>query len=127
MATLRGEGTTGSAQDLTRLARLEAEIRRQYGGVKPDDLLRTALAIRGAHATGAAPEWRVIVCALSGHALQQGVPASTVIQALRADQLATDLKGEPRLHGDPLVRSEGQALSLHPDIAQARPDTRQVN
>lgn len=123
-----GAAAPGSAQDALRLARLEAAIRQEQ--VTPrdaDQLLRAALALRGAHPTAADPGWRVVICTLAGYALREGVPAPSVIQAIRADQLVADMRREPRLHGEALVIMQDGQLRLHPDIPQVLPETRRLN
>lgn len=117
-----------TAQQTLRLARLEAAVRQEQAS--PGDaqqLLRSALALRGAHPTAANPAWRTVICTLAGYALARGVPAPSMIQAIRADQLASDMRREPRLYGEPLVQAQGKHLRLHPDIGQLLPEARSLN
>lgn len=116
------------AQQTLRLVRLEAALRKEQ--TTPDDaagLFRETLSLRGAQSTAADPAWRTVICALAGYAFSQGVPASDLIQAIRADQLASDMRREPRLYGEPLVVQQGQQLQLHPDIVQVRPEHQHLN
>ncbi len=121
LTSLRAEDRPGalSATQAASRARLEAAIRRAPSEAQEAAaVLGDALALRGSSPDATDPTWRTLVCALAAHALASGVPTTTVIQKIRADQLASDLAREPRLHGDPLAISEDRQLRLHEDIVQ---------
>lgn len=130
LSTLRGEDHPGTltARQALRRARLAVAIQKeQVAPRNAETLLRTALAQRGTEPDAAHPAWRTLICALAAHAIARGVPATSVIQAIQADQLVSDLRGEPRLSGEALVISERGQLRLHPDIPQLLPEARSLN
>ncbi len=109
---------TCTARQRLDLLHLERQVRALDAGGHRDikGALQAALTLRGAHPTARHPAWRALYLDLIRHALEQGVPGAELVALYHAAQVNADLHGQPRHHGDLLVRRDGGALVFAPDL-----------